>query len=334
MTVSEERLFQNSLLNSSMFDTPSDLVDSAWLEHGNFAFWLIEELQPRVVVELGTHNGFSYLAFCQSVSKLKLDTKCYAIDSWQGDEHTGAYTGEVLTQLRDLHDQKYSAFSTLMPMLFDEAIRHFADGSIDLLHIDGWHTYSAVKHDFESWISKLSDRAVVLFHDVNAKQKDFGVHEFWNEVKEHYPNFEFDHGYGLGVLIVGKQAPTSITQLHKHPHTVEIRKVFSLLGRGILNSWHKIELREALRLEASIHQELSRNHLEVQGELAKVQQELAKQIEIDSHSENAQIELRGEIEKLREYKQSTEANLQEIQDSFSWRITRPIRVIHRMLSKF
>ena len=45
---------------------------------------------------------------------------------------------------------------------FAEALQHFPDGSVDLLHIDGRHFYEDVKEDYESWLPKLSDRAVVL----------------------------------------------------------------------------------------------------------------------------------------------------------------------------
>src|SRR3712207_8094611 len=44
------------------------------------AFVLTEMLKPRLFVELGTHRGESYLAFCQAVETLGLDTACYAVE--------------------------------------------------------------------------------------------------------------------------------------------------------------------------------------------------------------------------------------------------------------
>ncbi len=38
-----------------------------------------------------------------------------------------------------------------MRMLFNEALELFSDESIGLLNIDGFHTYEAVRNDFESW---------------------------------------------------------------------------------------------------------------------------------------------------------------------------------------
>ena len=311
------------LFNSSMFEIPADLVDSAWLEHGSFAFWLIEELRPRVLVELGTHNGFSYLAFCQNISRLRLDSKCYAIDSWEGDAHTGTYSSEVLVNLRDLHDQKYSAFSTLMPMLFDDGLQHFEEKSIDLLHIDGWHTYEAVKHDFESWKVKLSDRAVVLFHDINAKQKDFGVHKFWTEIKSEYPSFEFDHGYGLGVLLLGPKVPARLQVLVDSSEIVSFRKVFSLLGRGILNSWHKIELREALRAEFQLA-----THEKQRLETEKQRLETEKQ-RLETEKQRLETGITLEVTKALQL----ENRIKLLESSLSFKITSPLRSLHRIFVK-
>src|SRR5882757_7378143 len=82
------------------FSLPDHVVESAWLTHAPFAFWLIEALWPRTVVELGTFRGFSYLTFCQAIDRLGFDARCYAVDSWQGDEHSGPYGPEVLSELR------------------------------------------------------------------------------------------------------------------------------------------------------------------------------------------------------------------------------------------
>jgi Methyltransferase domain len=152
---------------------------SAWWQHVPFAHWIVCATAPRLLVELGTHTGVSYSAFCQAVVRDGLATRCHAVDTWRGDPQAGTYDEDVLDELRRFHDERFGTFSTLLQCTFDDALGRIEDGSIDLLHIDGLHTYEAVRHDFESWLPKLSSRAVVMFHDINERGGDFGVWRLW-----------------------------------------------------------------------------------------------------------------------------------------------------------
>jgi GT2 family glycosyltransferase len=209
---------------------------SAWLGHVPFGAWIVESLRPGVLVELGTHYGHSYFSFCQAVARARLKTKCYAVDLWEGDEHAGRYGEEVFSSVSS-KNAKFETFSRLLRMTFDEAVRYFADGSIDLLHIDGLHTYEAVKHDFESWKSKLSRQAIVLFHDINVRERDFGVWRLWEELSSAYPSIEFMHSHGLGVLFYGAdQSPTAVSLLNSFGSEAGhayITGLFGELGRMI-----------------------------------------------------------------------------------------------------
>src|SRR5262249_19018317 len=137
---------------------------SGWWSHVPFAFWLVANARPRVIVELGTGNGVSYSAFCEAVLQTRSEAKCYSVGLWKGDEHAGFYEESVYLDLTAFHQHRYGQFSELIRSSFDEALQHFENGAIDLLHIDGLHTYEAVKHDFEAWLPKLSAYALVLFH--------------------------------------------------------------------------------------------------------------------------------------------------------------------------
>ncbi|WP_417582433.1 class I SAM-dependent methyltransferase [Nitrincola sp.] len=186
---------------------------SGWWGHIPFAFWVVAAARPRTLVELGTHHGVSYAAFCEAVSLAKLDCRCFAVDNWQGDAHAGYIDEAVYQDLLTFNRARYATFSELIRSDFDEAVGHFTEASIDLLHIDGFHTYEAVSHDFQHWQSRLSERAIVLFHDTNVRRNDFGVHKLFAELAQDYPHFEFLHGNGLGLIAYGKQTPEAIRHL-------------------------------------------------------------------------------------------------------------------------
>jgi lipopolysaccharide biosynthesis protein/GT2 family glycosyltransferase len=240
-------------------------AETAWLEHAPFAFWLVEALCPRTLVELGTHAGYSYFAFCQAVQRLALDTRCYAVDTWKGDDQTGYYGEDVYQHVRDHHDQHFSSFSTLIRASFDEAIGYFCDASIDLLHIDGSHFYDQVRHDFEAWRPKLSNRCVVLFHDTNEREQTFGVFRLWEELSASHAHFEFLHGHGLGVLGVGTEMPASVARLfdatRDQAATAHIRDAYSRLGSAIslplVSAQQKAELEKLTAYAKNLQRDLA-----------------------------------------------------------------------------
>ena len=258
-------------LSALSFRSPEKIVPSAWHEHGPFAFWLVEKLRPRVLVELGTHNGFSYFAFCQAIRMVGLSAAAFAVDRWTGDEHAGFYGEEVYPDVEAYNHEQYSDISTLMKMAFADAPQYFEDGSVDLLHIDGRHHFDDVKTDFEFWLPKLSARAVVLFHDTNVREREFGVHRFWSEVCRQYPNFNFVHGHGLGVLGVGKRCPSRVAALFNasadETLTASIRNAYARLGGAVTLAFRASE---ALQLRTAAAQEAG--ELRTERDLLRVRQ--------------------------------------------------------------
>lgn len=206
---------------------------SAWFGHVPFAHWLVHATRPNCIVELGTHYGISYSAFCSAVSDAGLPSKCFAVDTWKGDEHSGHYSESVFQEFQDYNSATFGAFSTLIRNEFQQALPHFADQSIDILHIDGFHTYEAVKRDFEQWLPKMSARGVVLLHDVSEHQSDFGVWRLWEELERLYPSAVFNHSHGLGVVAVGAHPPETFLKLCsmlRGPKQDQVRSFFEVLG--------------------------------------------------------------------------------------------------------
>lgn len=285
----------NNLLEAASFSP--DIIQaptSAWLGHLPFAGWVIREVKPRIFVELGTHFGHSYFAFCQAVAESDLTTKCYAVDTWQGDEHAGKYGDEVFDKVLKRNEKGFAEFSHLIRMTFDSAVSEFPDESIDLLHIDGLHSYEAVLNDFKTWLPKLAPGAVVMFHDTQVRERNFGVWKLWGELQECYTNnLEFVHSFGLGVLQLNNAAADkNLSWLQ--PESTEKQQLieyFTALGRKQMASYELNELK--LRL----------SNLEVQI-----------------------ADLNGEVKER-------DKLIHSLLSSISWRMTEPLRWFSKLFSR-
>ncbi|NMO20388.1 glycosyltransferase [Pyxidicoccus fallax] len=264
----------NPLDHPLCLSTPGRLLaSSAWLEHVPFAMFLVDLVRPRVLVELGTRSGVSYCAFCQAVSELKLETRCHAVGRWADED-------EVLADLRAHHDTRYSGFSQLRRMTSDEAARTFEDGSIDLLHLDGGGDPAQARADFEQWRSKLSRSGIVLLHAI--RERDSGARKLWAELRERHPSFEFEHGHGLGVLMVGDEPSESMRALAalRGEDAARFRAFFSELGARLsLRGRGEALSAEVARLAAR-DAEASRRAAALQEELAAV----ARRAQLDART--------------------------------------------------
>lgn len=179
-----------------------------WAGHLPFARDLVAAVRPKLFVELGTYYGESYFGFCQALQEESLRCDCFSIDTWRGDDHGGHYGDEVYQDVDAYNRVHYASFSNLRRMTFAEARPAFAEESIDILHIDGRHSYEDVTADFESWFPTVRPGGIVLLHDVCATLPEFGVWRFWESLSGRYQTFTFPHSYGLGVLRKpGSEAP-------------------------------------------------------------------------------------------------------------------------------
>ena len=229
------------LLTSAMqaaFAKPQFDLSSAWSGHIHLMFSLITLLKPRVFVELGVHHGASFFAACQAVQQMSLRTRCFGIDHWEGDPHAGEMGDDVFEAAKSILDSNFSNFASFLRKSFDEAVADFEDGSIDLLHIDGYHSYEAVSGDFNTWKPKLSERSIVIFHDVNEYRGSFGAWRFWREVSREFDGraYALGNDHGLGVLFFGDTPSEAVAQLlnwfQKHDGFPQVQTFFAELSHN------------------------------------------------------------------------------------------------------
>jgi glycosyltransferase involved in cell wall biosynthesis/uncharacterized coiled-coil protein SlyX len=224
-----------------------------------------------------------------------------------------------------------------MRMTFNEALEYFNDGSIDLLHIDGYHTYEAIKLDVESWLPKMSDRGVILLHDTQVRRDEFGAWKLWEAISNSYPSYEFKFGYGLGVLAVGKNVPDIIIQfIDEARGKIFIERLFFTLGADmefrtriqslegeVAEVRNTIAQKEERVGELEVSLEDRNQHIQsLEGEVAEVRNTIAKkddrirELEVSLEDRNQHIQsLEGEVAEVRNTIAEKDDRIRELEAS-------------------
>lgn len=91
-----------------------------------------------------------------------------------------------------------------------QEIKKILDGrKLDFLFIDGDHTYTGVKRDFELYKQLVRKGGIIAFHDIapHSLETKCEVNKFWNEIKNNYEYQEFVEDWkqnwaGIGLIKV------------------------------------------------------------------------------------------------------------------------------------
>lgn len=283
---------------------PAHFPVSAWRTHAPFAAWLVDALRPERVVELGTHYGYSAFAFAEAGKRLGIPMSVHALDTWRGDEHAGFYDDDVFQYVQKVAHDDYPQSVHLHRGYFSDSRERFAAGSVDLLHIDGRHGYDDVLADYSEWRDTVREGGVVLFHDIAETLNGFGVWRLWEEIAAPGDSFAFEHGHGLGVLFVGEPRTPALRSLLSADaaETEQIRADFARLGQ--------VCERQAWLLT-------------LPDELEHVRADVRARTENDAR-------LSSTLDALQIHVTQLEAAIDDIYESNSWRVTRPLRALGRM----
>ena len=199
-----ERNYSDHKLNA-IIKYSEKSIRSAWRGHHYFALWLVKELQPLTIVDLGVDKGFSTFIFgAQNIGKV------YGIDWFKKYSFLGESLDDYIPTMRNKRkmEKKFRITNvTIIKSKFSEVAKIWRK-NIDILHIDGAHTYKDVKEDYQTWRKFLNENSVIMFHDINSYE---GVTRFFGELN--LPKYNFTHSYGLGVVSKNKELISKIKEI-------------------------------------------------------------------------------------------------------------------------
>ncbi|MBU0660571.1 class I SAM-dependent methyltransferase [Patescibacteria group bacterium] len=170
----------------------------------------VKKQEPKVVVEIGTANGGTLFLFTR-VADASADI--YSIDL-PGGAFGGGYAfwkkrlyKAFARKEQTIHLIRANSHETKTKERLEKKLK---GRQIDVLFIDGDHSYEGVKQDFELYQDLVRPGGLIGFHDVakHTPERNCHVDQYWQEIKQKYSKqWEFiqkeDQGWG-GIGLIQK----------------------------------------------------------------------------------------------------------------------------------
>ncbi len=140
---------------------------------GYFLFRLVRDLNPRLVLELGTNLGVSA---CYILSALVMNGDGGRLVSIEGDPTLSSIARDSLRHISESHVEVVTGrFSDVLPHVLAR------NGSIDLAFIDGHHEERAMREYYTQLLPSLSKSACVVFDDIYPWNR--GLRRAWKAIR-------------------------------------------------------------------------------------------------------------------------------------------------------
>lgn len=170
---------------------------------------ILKNKQPQNILEIGTANGGTFYLFARiahpQATLISVDLPGGPFGGSYPECKTPLYKSFAGSQQKIYLIRADSVQKTTI-----DKVKEILDNSkLDLLFIDGDHTYEGVKKDFEIYSQFVKKGGVIAFHDIVPHPLGTGceVNKFWKEIRERYQFEElvksWEQGWGgIGVIYV------------------------------------------------------------------------------------------------------------------------------------
>jgi predicted O-methyltransferase YrrM len=188
---------------ASELDFRSGLGDSAWLLYG-----ICRSLKPAVAVEIGSARGKS-ACYIGRALKENGSGRLFAIDPHTSTDWNDTDSVDTYQVLRHhLEELGLAEVVTVLRQVSGDALSDVPP-SLDVLFIDGDHSYEGVNKDWNLFAPRLSRFGLVIFHDTlwdlnpdpRWYRSDMGVPRFVEDLRQQgYPVITIDRDFGVSIV--------------------------------------------------------------------------------------------------------------------------------------
>lgn len=180
--------------------TPQEIAWTACTRHGAMqnanelaeVLRLVSGINPQVIVEIGCMAGgtlYAWRQVCDAVYGVTLPMP--------NPDYPRRHGASVL--LGDSHDSASVAW----------LLAELAGRAVDVLHIDGDHSYGGVRADWEMYSPLVRPGGLILIHDVVNDRDAADVGRFWRDLTAEHGgtviNSDGPRPIGFGAIVKGSE---------------------------------------------------------------------------------------------------------------------------------